>query len=76
MNTQLMSALVDLLHKMWILLDVFSNQKECCVDIMYRQYIQNLGRIFGVWTIVKGKCDRAAGCIPTPEYGGVADLHP
>jgi hypothetical protein len=29
-----------------------------------------------VWTIVKGKCDRAAGCIPTPEYGGVADLHP
>ena len=76
MNTQLMSALVDLLHKMRILLNLFSYQKECCADIMYRQYIQNLGRIFGVWTIVKGKSDRAVGCIPAPEHAWMADLHP
>ena len=66
MDAELMSAVVDLLNQLWILLNMLSDQKECRADVMFCQYLQHLRRILGMWTIVKGQRDLAARPISLP----------
>jgi len=60
MQRELMSALMDLLHKMWILFNVFPDQEERRMDVMLCQHIQHLRCVARMWAIVKGQCDLAA----------------
>ena len=71
---ELMSALVDLIHKMRMSLDALSDQKERGADIVLCQNVQHLRRVARMRAIVEGQCDLTAGGIPKKENAGMASL--
>lgn len=71
---KLMSTVMDLLHEMWISLNAFSDQKERGTDVMLRQYVQHLGCVARMRSIVEGQCDLRAGGIPIKQDAGAASL--
>lgn len=74
MQSQLMSALVDLSHKIWILFYALSDQEESSADTVLRQHIQHLGRVARVRTVVEGQRDRGTGRVTKKENAGMASL--
>lgn len=71
MDADSMSVLVDLLHKIWILLHILPDQKERGADLVLCQHLQYLRRVLRVRTIVEGQRDLAAGTISLPQDGGI-----
>lgn len=69
-----MSALMDSSHKLWILLDASSDQKECGEDFVLRQRIQHLRRVARMRTVIEGQRDLAARGISKKENAGMASL--
>ena len=59
MDAELVSALMDLLYKVRVLLGIFPDQKEGSTDIVFCQRLKHLRCIFGVRTIVEGQGDLA-----------------
>ena len=58
---KLVSVLMDLSHKIWMPLNLVSDQEECGADVVLRQRIQHLRRVARVRTVVEGQRDLAAG---------------
>jgi hypothetical protein len=71
---ELMSALMDLSHKVWMPFNFMSDQKESRADIMLCQYIHHLRRVARMWTIVEGQCDLRACSVAVEKNSGMASL--
>ena len=54
MQRELMSALVDLFHKLWVTLNTLPDQEERRMDVVLCQHVQHLRRVARVRTVVEG----------------------
>jgi len=76
MNSNLMSLLVNLPHKIQVPFQTLSDQEKSCLNFILRQNFENSWRVAQMRTVIEGQRDLAVRWIPAPEGCRVFLLDP